>query len=126
MAKRAEINYFDILITAADYSHQTAVKVKELMNNYKNVHAKAEAIHDLEHEADVECHRLYDALNVAFITPIDREDIYDLIKSIDDITDLLEDVSNRLDMFNITSVRPEALTMGELMETTASQMLALM
>jgi uncharacterized protein len=125
MARKYDINYFDVLIIAAEYTYQTAVKLNDLLTNYQDVHVKAEAIHDLEHSADHECHRLCEALNVAFITPIDREDIYDLIKSIDDITDLLEDVSNRFDMFNILSVRPEARTLGQLMENAASQMLDL-
>jgi uncharacterized protein Yka (UPF0111/DUF47 family) len=125
MARKQEINYFDVLIAAAEYSQQTAVKVNDLLVDYTDVHAKAEAIHDLEHSADHECHRLCKALNVAFITPIDREDIYDLIKSIDDITDLLEDVSNRFDMFNISTVRPEARTLTRLMEKATSQMLEL-
>jgi len=126
MAKKNEINYFDVLVTASQYSHQTAVQLLELMTNYTDVAAKASSIHDLEHAADSECHRLCEALNVAFITPIDREDIYNLIKSIDDITDLLEDVANGFDMFNITVVRAEAIKMGELLERSTRMLSELM
>lgn len=114
MARKKELNYYDVLITAASYSNQVAQQLNELMNNYVDVSAKASAIHDLEHAADSEVHRLCDALHIAFITPIDREDIYGLIKSIDDITDHVEDVANRFDMFNIEKVRPEAIEMGKL------------
>ncbi len=123
--KKMEINYYDVLVAAAEYTYQTAVRLNELLNDYTDVHAKAEGIHDLEHAADHECHRLCEALNIAFITPIDREDIYNLIKSIDDITDLMEDVSNRFDMFNIQAVRPQALNLGKLMEKAAGQILDL-
>jgi uncharacterized protein len=126
MAKKNEINYFDVLISAADYSHRTAVALNDLMANYTDVHEKAEAIHHLEHAADLECHRLMDALNIAFITPIDREDINDMINSIDDITDLLEDVSNRFDMLSITKVRPEAIKMGQFLETATNQLYSLL
>jgi uncharacterized protein len=126
MAKKNDVNYFDVLITAADYSHRTAVALNDLMANYEDVHNKAEAIHGLEHAADLECHRLMDALNVAFITPIDREDIHDMINSIDDITDLLEDVSNRFDMLSIMRVRPEAIKMGQFLETATGQLHALL
>ena len=114
MARKKEMDYFDVLITAVSYSHQAAVALDDLLNNYVDVSAKAEAIHDLEHMADDECHRLTDALHVAFITPIDREDLYGMIKSIDDITDHIEDVSNRFDMFSIAVVRPEAKQMSRL------------
>ncbi len=113
MAKSKEINYFDVLIAAIQYSKKAAECLSDLMNDYTDVTRKANAIHDLEHAGDHESHRLLDSLNVAFITPIDREDLYDLIKVIDDITDLIEDVANRFDMFSISSVRPEALKMGE-------------
>jgi len=123
MAVKKDLNYFDVLITATQYSYQTARQLNDLFADYQNVPQKAKAIHDLEHAADHECHRLCEALNVAFITPIDREDIYSLIKSIDDITDLIEDVSNRFDMFNVSAVRPEAIKLGQMMER-ATKMLA--
>jgi predicted phosphate transport protein (TIGR00153 family) len=114
MARKKEMDYFDVLITAVTYSNKAAVALDDLLNNYVDVAVKANAIHDLEHAADDECHRLTDALHVAFITPIDREDLYGMIKSIDDITDHIEDVSNRFDMFSIETVRPEAIQMGKL------------
>lgn len=126
MARKKEFNYYDVLITAGSFAHQVAGKLNDLLNNYVDVSSKAKAIHDLEHAADSEVHRLCDALHVAFITPIDREDIYGLIRSIDDITDLVEDVSNRFDMFNISSVRPEAIEMGRKIEKATGVLQELM
>ncbi len=114
MARKKEMDYFDVLITAVSYSHQAALALDDLLTHYVDVAAKANAIHELEHAADDECHRLTDALHVAFITPIDREDLYGMIKSIDDITDHIEDVANRFDMFSIEAVRTEAIQMSKL------------
>ncbi len=114
MAKKKNVDYFDVLIASINYSHLASVKLEELLNDYTEVSAKADAIHDLEHAADNECHLLIDALHIAFITPIDREDLYGMIRSIDDITDLIEDVSNRFDMFSIAEVRPAAKKMSTL------------
>ena len=114
MSRTKELSYFDVLITAITYSYQAAVALDDLLNNYIDVAAKADAIHDLEHAGDDECHRLTDALNIAFITPIDREDLHNMIKSIDTITDHIEDVSNRFDMFSIETVQPEAIQMARL------------
>ncbi|NCA99705.1 MAG: DUF47 domain-containing protein [Clostridia bacterium] len=125
MARKREMNYFDVMITACSYSHQTSVKLNELMHDFTDVSRKASEIHDLEHAADEQVHRMYDALHVAFITPIDREDLFGLIKSLDDITDLIEDVANRFDMFAIQSVRPEAIAMGTILEQATSMMLEL-
>jgi uncharacterized protein len=126
MARKKNINYFDVLITACQYSYQTACQLNEMITHFQDVAQKAKAIHDLEHAADYECHCLFEALNTAFITPIDREDIYDMIKSIDDITDLIEDVANRFDMFSIAEVRPEAIKFGALMETATGRLYELL
>ncbi|HAL74510.1 MAG TPA: DUF47 domain-containing protein [Clostridiales bacterium] len=126
MARKKDLNYFDVLTTASCYAYQTACQLNEMISNYHDVAQKAKAIHDLEHAADYECHRLFEALNIAFITPIDREDIYDLIKSIDDITDLLEDVANRFYMFNIAAVRPEAIKFCVLMENATQRLYELL
>jgi predicted phosphate transport protein (TIGR00153 family) len=125
MARSKEINYFDVLITACSYSHQTSVKLNELMHDFTDIPRKASAIHDLEHKGDEEVHRMYDALHFAFITPIDREDLFGLIKSIDDITDHVEDVANRFDMFAIKEVRPDALTMGAKIEQATTLLMEL-
>ncbi|MFA6736935.1 MAG: DUF47 family protein [Saccharofermentanales bacterium] len=114
MTRKKNVDYFDVLITSMSYSYQAALKLEELLNDYTDVTAKAQAIHDLEHAADNECHLLIDALHIAFITPIDREDLYGMIRSIDDITDLIEDASNRFDMFSIAEVRPAAKKMSAL------------
>lgn len=126
MAFKKELNYFDVLITATAYSMKTAVKLNELMNNYTDVARKAAEIHDLEHAADNEVHRMYDALHTAFITPIDREDLFSLIKSIDDITDLIEDAANRLDMMAIEIVRSEAMEMAKILERATTMLHELM
>ena len=47
----------------------------------------------------------------AFITPIERDDIYDLSRNIDDMTDKIEDVLQRLYCNNIQTIRPDALKM---------------
>jgi uncharacterized protein Yka (UPF0111/DUF47 family) len=48
----------------------------------------AAKIKDLEHKGDELTHRVIEELNKTFITPIDREDIHDLSKALDDVLDL--------------------------------------
>ncbi|MBP8990218.1 MAG: DUF47 domain-containing protein [Clostridia bacterium] len=127
MARRKEeFDYFEVLVSAVRYANEAAERLMDLMKDYQDVERKAREIHDLEHTADHECHRLYAALNVAFITPIDREDIYALIKAIDDITDVIEDVASRFDMFHITSIRPDAVPIGQLILKATGRLTELM
>jgi len=44
----------------------------------------------VETEADHVCHRVYEALDRTFVTPIDREDLGALTKALDDVVDAME------------------------------------
>ena len=67
-----------------------------------------EAMHKIEHSADIAKHGTMEQLVREFLPPIDREDIMELSGTIDDVTDSIEDVLLRLYMFNIRTLRPEA------------------
>jgi predicted phosphate transport protein (TIGR00153 family) len=62
----------------------------------------ASRIKDLEHKGDELTHRVIGELNKTFITPIDREDIHDLSKALDDVLDLIDSTAARIVLFKIT------------------------
>ncbi|WP_202638057.1 DUF47 domain-containing protein [Bailinhaonella thermotolerans] len=53
----------------------------------------------VEHEGDDDRARLVDTLAVSLVTPIDREDVFRLSRSIDDVLDELRDFVREADMF---------------------------
>lgn len=55
---------------------------------------------DIEHEGDDRRGDLVDALAQALTTPIDREDLFRLSRSIDDVLDNLRDFTRELDLFH--------------------------
>jgi predicted phosphate transport protein (TIGR00153 family) len=62
----------------------------------------------LEHAGDKITHRIFDALNSTFITPMDREDIRSLATDLDDVVDYIESVATMLILFELEA-SPEAL-----------------
>ncbi|MBG9773134.1 DUF47 domain-containing protein [Brevibacillus laterosporus] len=56
---------------------------------------------DYEHKADTHIHKVIMELNKAFITPIEREDILALAIKLDDVLDGFEELSSRLEIYNI-------------------------
>ena len=81
--------------------------------DYQNVADKVAGIKVLETECDMQAHKILTALNASFITPFDREDIYDITKEMDDIVDSLEEVANRFIVFDVKQLKPECLKMAE-------------
>ena len=67
----------------------------------------------IEHEADEVAHDITRKLNTTFVTPIlfDREDILHLSDAFDDISDCIKGAIDRLQIFRVTEMTPEA---GEL------------
>ena len=55
----------------------------------------------LEHIGDEITHKIFEELNLSFITPFDREDIYSLTKSMDDVLDLMDHVADLLLLYQI-------------------------
>lgn len=56
----------------------------------------------LEKRCDEVSSKVIKRLNKTFITPFDREDIFNLVKKLDDIGDMLLAASIRIDIFNVT------------------------
>ena len=83
---RKETNRFiELLIKQAEYSVLGTQKLLEYVKEPSE--ARAMAVTQLEKEADEVRRILIDELNKTFVTPIDREDIFALSLTIDDVLD---------------------------------------
>jgi predicted phosphate transport protein (TIGR00153 family) len=72
-------------------------------------------IKKLEHVGDKLTHTIFEELNRSFITPFDREDIYSLTKSMDDVLDSMDHVADIFVIYQIDKVE-DGMTM--LLEVT--------
>jgi len=118
MAK-GKYDYFENLEALGRRSVTAAYQLKELLEDYTDIQTKADNLHATEHQADEEIHNFMYELNRAFVTPIDREDIVALANHLDNIIDFIEDVAQRLYMFNITYIPRAAVEMAVLIEKSA-------
>ena len=103
-----EEKYFDDFREMISHIQQMAKYTEQLFadelidkNHYLN-------IKPLELRCDEITSRIVKRLNKTFITPFDREDIFALIKKLDDISDMLLGASARIETFNITKKIPYA------------------
>jgi predicted phosphate transport protein (TIGR00153 family) len=68
-----------------------------------------------EHEGDRLTSQLTDRLNKTFVTPFDREDIYELASDLDDILDFIEEAAHYINLYKIERIRPEAVKQSEVL-----------
>ncbi len=75
---------------------------------------QCEIIDAIEHQADDIAHETMRQLHKSFITPLDREEIHQLITSLDDILDLIQDVAHTVTLYDVRHVSTEAISLGDL------------
>ncbi len=71
-------------------------------------------IQNNEKRADTLTNDTIDLLHKTFITPLDRDDIHKLISTMDDILDLIEDVSTAICLYEVEALPPEATQLAQL------------
>ena len=108
-----EGRFFDYFTEHATLILQGAVELKALMDNMAEAKRRATNIKKIETQADIVTHQTVQLLHHTFITPIDRDEIYQLITCMDDILDLMEDVSQCLFLYDIRAIPEEAKRLAE-------------
>lgn len=117
-----EERFFDYFIETSEIICKAASLLDDLTNNYVNVNEKIKSIEDAEHACDTIVHKILNELNKAFITPIDREDIYLIARELDNITDDIEAAAQRFSMYNVQKVRPEAIVLSKLIVNATNEL----
>src|SRR5438552_5506601 len=66
---------------------------------------KADEIKEVEHKCDFLTHEIIQRLNRTFVTPIDREDIHALARSLDDVMDAIDAAASLVRLYRLDRVR---------------------
>ena len=111
MKKNHTNEYFEGFVFGMESACKAAEYLENLVEHYdpEKLGEQIDEIHVIEHEADLNKHKLMHKLAKEFITPIEREDIILLLQQIDNVTDFIEDVVRKMFMFNAKHMREEAL-----------------
>ncbi len=120
MAKKENNYYFDSFAKGIAYANDAARLLQECFENYDaaNVQVHLDEMHQIEHSADGVKHDIMEKLMKEFLPPLEREDIVELIRAIDDVTDSVEDVLRGAYIYNITSLRSEVKEFVDLIVRT--------
>ena len=107
--------YFDNFTQCAQLTKKAADYLVECLENYEpgRIEKMLEERHEIEHNADLKRHEMVDALAKAFVTPVDREDLDMLSHNLDNVTDKIEDVVQKLYINNISKINPSAIVFAK-------------
>ena len=109
-----EGKFFDLFNQHAALCVKGAQEMLGLMTNFDDLENRTHAVESIEKQADKITYTTVDLLHKTFITPIDRDDIHQLITRMDDILDLMEDAAQTVSLYDLKAVTPEAKRLAEL------------
>ncbi len=109
--KEKQIDYFDAFIEQAQYACDAADIIVNLFVSFDkfDIPDTVNRLHSVETAGDAVKKKLTEALAKEFLPPIEREDILTLANELDNVTDNVEDILRNIYMYNVSSIKPEAL-----------------
>ena len=110
-----DTNFYDLFERGAAKVDEGVQLLEDLVKNFINVPLKAKRIKDVEHEADLITHETVAKLNKTFVTPLDREDIHNLISSLDNILDHVEAAADKFSLYRIQEVKEDAILLADIL-----------
>lgn len=102
-----EDKFYQMMMKSSEIVKEAASELKNSLECLDSREEKVKNTSELENIGGELVRTLIKELNDAFITPIDREDIYEIIKEMDNILDSINSTVHRFIMFDITESTEE-------------------
>ena len=99
-----------------------AALLEEMLAPERPIWGKAEEIKEVEHKCDFLTHEIIQRLNRTFVTPLDREDIYALARSLDDVMDAIDAAATLIRLYRLDSVRFGARELAQIITACTNQL----
>lgn len=128
MIKRNRNDYFEMLSQMTECACMAADKLHSILQKFDKgeLRTNMAQLHEVESAGDKQKHLITGKLAKEFITPIDREDLFAISGEIDEVIDNLEDVLLKIYIFNIQSLRDDALEFASLLKHCCAELLVMM
>jgi predicted phosphate transport protein (TIGR00153 family) len=118
---REERFYDDFVALAEQISHGADLLEAMLLPD-RPIWDKADEIKEVEHKCDFLTHEIIQRLHRTFVTPLDREDIHTLARSLDDVMDAVDASAAIVRLYQIERVRPDARILASIIKASSLEM----
>jgi predicted phosphate transport protein (TIGR00153 family) len=113
--------FFDLFEEAGGNILRAAGLLEEMLRDFPERNELARDILICEQDGDRVTHDIIQRLNQTFVTPIDREDIYELASALDDVVDYTEEVADYLGLYNIEAPMVQSQQLAKVLHACARQ-----
>ena len=116
-----EREFFDLFEEAGTNIVRASDLLDQMLRSFPERADLARDILICEQEGDRITHDIIRRLNQTFVTPIDREDIYELASALDDIVDFTEEVADYLGLYKIEAPMEQAQHLARVLAQATRQ-----
>jgi predicted phosphate transport protein (TIGR00153 family) len=117
--------FFPLFDQAAENLVDGARLLRDLIDQFEDVHAKHARINDCERRGDELTRTILRRLDQSFVAPFDREDIHALTEQIDDVVDDIQAVSELLLLHDVDEPISEVQELTDVLVKAAEANVAL-
>jgi predicted phosphate transport protein (TIGR00153 family) len=114
--------FFDLFDADATILFEAAQELTALMQSYDRLEERVARIQALEHDGDEVGDQVAERLDRAFITPLDREDIHELVRRMDDVLDRIQETAEALIIYDISAPTEEAQRLAAILAEQAGEL----
>jgi predicted phosphate transport protein (TIGR00153 family) len=115
--------FFELFSQAAENTVEITGLLKDLLGAYPGDGRELiSEIKEREHEGDRLTTQLIGLLNRTFVTPFDRDDIFRLATSIDDICDLVDEAASNVELYDVRRIPERAREQADVLNRAAEQL----
>lgn len=109
MVRKKKYDFFQAMEHMANDAYETSQALSEMIEDFdpNKWPQQSQRIHQIENDGDSDVKTIMNELYIAFITPIDREDIVQLVDKLDNIIDGMDGLTYEFDYLNIQELRPD-------------------
>ena len=105
-----ERRFYELFSRQGALVSETLTELSNVLLDGRNRHAR---LRELEHTCDDVARDIYNLTNLTFTTPMEQGDILLLAHALDQVVDLAEEVSDKIDLYEIASITDSAKQLGE-------------
>ncbi len=116
-----EEKFFTDFQALADELKVGAQLLEQMLQPEHPLWNKADEINAVEHKCDSLTHGIIQRLNRTFVTPLDREDIHALARSLDDVMDSIDAAATLVRLYRLATVRFGARELAQIITASTHQ-----
>jgi uncharacterized protein len=116
-----EERFYNDFQSLADELKRGAKLLEEMIAPAHPLWDKADEIKEVEHKCDFLTHEIIQRLNRTFVTPLDREDIHALARSLDDVMDAIDASAALIRLYRLDTVRFGARELAQIITMSTHQ-----